>query len=89
MYMYMYTFTCCSMNRTPPTVHRPPLPLKPKEEEVKRPSVRRNKLDVLKVPFDAGYSRNCGGLGLTTYLLRFKYKGCIDQKILDDQLLHK
>ena len=73
----------------PPPAYRERKP--PEVEPRRKPdsNVRRNKLDVLRVPFDAGYSRDCGGLGLTTYLLKFKYKGCFDQEELDSQLLHK
>lgn len=93
---------CCG--RSPPVAHGapslayggppPPPSLKKRKTEVEIPrkpdsNVRRNRLDILRVPFDAGYSRDCGGLGLTTYVLRFKYKGCIDQEVLDKQLLHK
>lgn len=86
--------TVSNANRAPPTVaYGHPILHKPKAEPTRTQDsnvhVRRNKLDILRLPFDAGYSRDCGGLGLTTYLLRFKYKGCFDQEVLDSQLLHK
>ena len=86
MYMYMHFHFS-----TAPVVAVTTPPAKPVKVEVERKresKVRRNKLTKF-FPFDAGYSRDCGGLGLTTYVLRFKYDYCDDQQILDDQLLHK
>lgn len=36
-----------------------------------------------------GYARGYGGLGFSTLLLQFKYNECLDQKVLDRDLLHK
>lgn len=80
--------------RGPPiaaAVTTPPVKPAPPKVEIKRKpesKVRRNKLANF-FPFDAGYSRDCGGLGLTTKVLNFKYNYCDDQQILDEQLLHK
>ena len=93
MYKFMF-ITYPSLYSRHPSAYAAPLPPKPRidvQPKERKPdsNVRRNKLNILRIPFDAGYSRNCGGLGLTTYLLRFKYKDCIDQNVLDAQLLHK
>ena len=50
---------------------------------------RGHKVDLKDITLTGGYARGYGGLGLPTLLLQFQYKDCLDQKVLDRELLHK
>ena len=70
--------------------HEPAVPYRKPEPTPKRRG-RIGLPHVIHDPLFGGYDRGYGGLGLPSFLLRFKYKKVSSdvQRRLDEHLLHK